>query len=599
MLSQVRVDKAPQTGAIWWLPLALALVGLAIAVVALIRAGRDDGPGPIRRALGGLRRLTGLPGWCAAGISISLWALLVAVIGFVWDVSWHADIGRDKELFTPPHTMILTGLIAIGIAAIASIVAATTEKTEVGFRLGPLRVPWSSLPMGLMAGGAVIGFPLDDLWHRTYGIDVTMWSPTHLLMIGGASLTPIACWLMLAEAEVPATQTPWVRRLSEVLATATLLGLSTFQLEFDLGIPQWQALYHPMLVALAMGIGLLAAREALGPGGALRATLGFLGARVLIALLVGPAFGLSTPHFPLYLGGALAVEAIFLLGDRLSPMGRVLASGIAIATVGTGVEWAWTHVWGFQPWGARLLAWWWVVVVMALVCSLIGSALGRAVAHEPMLVPYLTVGVALGAMALLLAVPYPRHGSDAVATVGVTRVGPDVPVLTRNNRLSVERDVTVQLKVDPPDAVRDADVLRAFAWQGGKVFIRDFHPVAPGAFATSDPLPTGGTWKSLIFFSKGSVVAAVPISFPNDLQYGLKEIPPPFDAPRVAKFKAAHQYLVRESHSGNALPAILAYTGMAIVAIVWFIAMVGVGETIARRMRYEPQPRRSTTVSRP
>ena len=585
MLTQVRVDKPPQTGAIWWLPLALTLVGLAIAVIALIRAGRDDGPGPIRRALGGLRRLTGLPGWCAAGISISLWALLVAVIGFVWDVSWHADIGRDKELFTPPHTMILVGLAGIGIAAVSSIVAATTEKAEVGFRVGPLRVPWSSLPMGLMSAGAVIGFPLDDLWHRTYGIDVTMWSPTHLLMISGASLAPMAAWLMLAEADIPAVQNRWVRLLSEVLATATLLGLSTFQLEFDLGIPQWQALYHPVLLALAMGIGLVAAREALGPGGALRAALGFIGSRAAIGALVGSVFGLSMPHFPLYLGGALGIEAIFLLGDRASPMARVIGSAVAIATVGVGVEWGWTHVWGFQPWQTGLLASWWLVLVMAVVCSVIGSALGRAVAHQPLLVPYPAVGVALAAMALLLAIPYPRNGSDAVATVRVQRAGPDIPVVTRDNRLSIERDVTVELVVDPRTAVNKADVLRALAWQGGSVHIRNFHAAGAGRYVTDKPLPTGGTWKSLIFFSKRSTVAAVPISFPADLQYSLKEIPPPFGAPRVAKFKAAQTYLVRESHSGNALPAILAYTGLAVVAIVWLVALVGVGDTIARRMK--------------
>ena len=35
---------------------------------------------------------------------------------------------------------------------------------------------------------ALGGFPLDDLWHAHYGVDVTMWSPTHLLMILGALL---------------------------------------------------------------------------------------------------------------------------------------------------------------------------------------------------------------------------------------------------------------------------------------------------------------------------------------------------------------------------------------------------------------------------
>ena len=33
---------------------------------------------------------------------------------------------------------------------------------------------------------ALMGFPLDDIWHRIFGQDVTLWGPTHLMMIGGA-----------------------------------------------------------------------------------------------------------------------------------------------------------------------------------------------------------------------------------------------------------------------------------------------------------------------------------------------------------------------------------------------------------------------------
>ena len=40
----------------------------------------------------------------------------------------------------------------------------------------------------MIAGGAfaLIGFPLDDVWHRIFGQDVTLWGPTHLMLIGGA-----------------------------------------------------------------------------------------------------------------------------------------------------------------------------------------------------------------------------------------------------------------------------------------------------------------------------------------------------------------------------------------------------------------------------
>ena len=42
---------------------------------------------------------------------------------------------------------------------------------------------------------ALIGFPLDDIWHRIFGQDVTLWGPTHLMMIGGAGLSTLAALL--------------------------------------------------------------------------------------------------------------------------------------------------------------------------------------------------------------------------------------------------------------------------------------------------------------------------------------------------------------------------------------------------------------------
>ena len=46
---------------------------------------------------------------------------------------------------------------------------------------------------------ALAGFPLDDLWHRLFGQDVTLWGPTHLMLIGGAGMTLIAQAVLLQE----------------------------------------------------------------------------------------------------------------------------------------------------------------------------------------------------------------------------------------------------------------------------------------------------------------------------------------------------------------------------------------------------------------
>ncbi|MBJ7608930.1 MAG: hypothetical protein JF887_05805 [Candidatus Dormibacteraeota bacterium] len=143
----VVIDSLSQTGPVWWIPLGLGLLALVGGLAALSLAGPRDRH-VSRRPFDTLGRLTGLPSWCAAGIGITLWSLVIAVVGFTWDVAWHADLGRDRDLFTPPHVMILVGLAGIGIASLASIALASADRVPVGLAAGRLRVPWSVVADG-------------------------------------------------------------------------------------------------------------------------------------------------------------------------------------------------------------------------------------------------------------------------------------------------------------------------------------------------------------------------------------------------------------------------------------------------------------------
>ena len=49
------------------------------------------------------------------------------------------------------------------------------------------------------SGIALAGFPLDDVWHRIFGQDVTLWGPTHLQLFGGASLSTLGGMILLVE----------------------------------------------------------------------------------------------------------------------------------------------------------------------------------------------------------------------------------------------------------------------------------------------------------------------------------------------------------------------------------------------------------------
>src|SRR2546430_1415643 len=204
----------------------------------------------LRRIDRAFARRTSLPSWSVVMQLGGGAALVIALVGFVWDVGWHADLGRDKALFTLPHLMILSGLMGIGASGAAAIAMATAARARAGWRMWRLHVPYSAAALTAFGAGAVAGFPIDDLWHRTYGIDVTMWSPTHLLMIGGASLSPIALALAAGEARWP-HEAGFSRVRRYLLAGAVMVGLSTFQLEFDMGVPPWPAPYQTRLCAAA------------------------------------------------------------------------------------------------------------------------------------------------------------------------------------------------------------------------------------------------------------------------------------------------------------------------------------------------------------
>ena len=121
--------------------------------------------------------------------------------------------------------------------------------------------PLGGVLIALCGAFSLIGFPLDDVWHRLFGQDVTLWGPTHLMLIGGAAMTLVGLAVLLVEAGAASREAgrrgelPWARWMRRVsLPGAFLLGLSTFQAEFDFGVPQFQMIFHPLLIMLAASV---------------------------------------------------------------------------------------------------------------------------------------------------------------------------------------------------------------------------------------------------------------------------------------------------------------------------------------------------------
>ena len=342
---------------------ALVVTALIAAVIAGHRSGRI---GWLLRLSHLAERQSGLPGWAALPSAVMGVSLLTAALGMYWDISLHIDNGRDDvPLANPAHYPILIGLYGTLLAGALSMALSGRERPcRTAVRIG---ADWWAPAGGLMIAAcgafALTGFPLDDLWHRIFGQDVTLWGPTHLMLIGGGSLAVLGGMVLMAEAITTIGRDPgrashpsFVYHLRRALLVGGfLVALSTFQGEFDFGVPQFRLVLHPILIMLAAGIGLVAARVYLGRGGALLAALGFIAIRGVIAIMVGGVWEQTTPHFPLYLVEALLVELVFLRSPGRSPVAAGALAGVLVGTIGLAAEWGWSHAWMPIPWSTALL----------------------------------------------------------------------------------------------------------------------------------------------------------------------------------------------------------------------------------------------------
>lgn len=281
-----------------------------------------------------LEERSGLPGRFAVPLIFSAISLIVAVLGMYWDIGYHIDHGRDEGVLTLPHLLIVAGLQGLFVSVVLHGLMpgprARGERTLPGFRLSLSPGGWQALACSSIA---LLGFPLDAAWHALFGEDVTLWGPTHLFMIGGAGTATLGMWMLLRSGMELGSPTRLARTGQLRNAGALLIGLSTFQAEFDFGVPQFQLLYQPVLIAFAAAVALVCARSLLGRGGALKALAIFYFVRGGLALVVGVGLGYTVPHFPLYAAEALLVEAAAFIAWR-RPARFALLAGALIGTVG-------------------------------------------------------------------------------------------------------------------------------------------------------------------------------------------------------------------------------------------------------------------------
>jgi hypothetical protein len=599
--------EAPSAGGGAWGQIIIGtLAGMVAAgIAAWVIIGHREGRIQLLRKLGAFgERVSGLPGWVAVPISVHGGGLIIAVFGMYWDIATHIDAGRDEGPFAnASHYFILVGLGMIFLAGALACAMPDRKPSDAAVRLPRgMQAPLGGVLIIICAAVALSAFPLDDMWHRIFGQDVTLWGPTHLLLFGGAALTVLGAFVLVLEGrrampreQIKTKSAMFLRRFSVVgFAGAFLIALSTFQGEFDYAVPQFRLIWHPILLMLAAGFALTAVRVHLGRGGALLAVAFFLVIRGLLTLIVSPGFEHTTIHFPLYIVEALMVELVAL---RVKPEQTVrfgVIAGAAIGTVGLAAEWAWSHIWWTVEWPSTLLPEAAIAGFIAAVgAGVLGARAGRAVTAEPGLPPVARWATPLAALAVLGVCVYAApisKGDQITANVQLREVIP-----------GKERAVEVTARLTPPDAADDAHWFLITAWQGeeGRSVVSPMKEIAPGVWRSQEPLPVHGKWKSTLRLHEGNAVQGMAIYFPEDKAVPAKEIPA--TASFTRPFMEDKELLQREQKP-DASPALqtVGYLIVLLIAIiligsiVWGLRRL---EAVSTRPGAEPLEREPLLVA--
>ena len=343
---------------------AMVVTVLLFGPVLLYKLGRFPALGRLADLA---ERVTKLPGWAALPGTFLAVTLLIAVFGMYWDISLHIDQGRDPgPLANPAHYFILAGLFGVLLAGVIGL-ALPKRATRTSYRdrarlvradrrpddrdlrrqLAARLPARRHLAPDLRPGRDPLGADPPDADRRRLALRARRLGPARRGRRGAPRARAGRCRAGPAFREI-------------VLAGAFLVALSTFQAEFDFGVPQFA-------LGLPADADHAGRRDRPGHGAdPLRAAAArwrrspsTSRSAAPLTLLIGPLFGEITPHFPPYVVEALVVEGValaYLRGEPAAerPITFGALAGLAIGTVGLAAEWAWSHVWVVNPWPASL-----------------------------------------------------------------------------------------------------------------------------------------------------------------------------------------------------------------------------------------------------
>lgn len=279
-----------------------------------------------------------------------LWLLsfFLKLVGAAWDASWHFKYLRDS--FAPPHDVNIVGFV------LGCLLVIYMWRRRKQFDANALFYLITAYCIYFAA------MPLDEAYHRAFGLDLTTWSPTHFLLYIGTGLMiwsvllafrrglPAGisqrartlvllafCFFLFEDLLFPLGQQEYgAPGLAAIIAGHPIAAPELLQFVKDPfhtafgGIPFW---IYPVYMFAAAAFGMQVTRRVTRlPWGATAVTVIYLAYRALAAFIFHTiAFPVSyIPYFIV----ALAV-VVDLLADRQA------AGHLAAAVLGTGAALTW------------------------------------------------------------------------------------------------------------------------------------------------------------------------------------------------------------------------------------------------------------------
>ena len=199
-----------------------------------------------------------LAGWFAVVLAHSGGLL---VIGGLWDGSMHIKTGKipaGADFLWPPHLVIYGGFLVAFLVAALAIALIAVPQWRTGVR-DPRRWVRRQPALGVVALASLytlMAIPGDALWHALIGLDLTAWSPPHVLLGLMSAAMMVSAIGILVQARPAMPRVRWANAAIRVLLVLMLKQLLL------LGVSEWEwplqtaARHRPLWVYPMVGGGL-------------------------------------------------------------------------------------------------------------------------------------------------------------------------------------------------------------------------------------------------------------------------------------------------------------------------------------------------------